>query len=76
MKADLRAFWQDKLSFCKDASNITFFFPTAGPASAGQNLVYMLGYILWSSASIDLKASRTIAVSQAKWGPFFVRVVW
>ena len=31
--ADLRAFRQDNLSFPKDASNITFFFPTAGPPS-------------------------------------------
>ena len=45
MIADLRAFRQDNLSFRKDASNITFFLPLVLPA--GQNLVYMLGYILW-----------------------------
>ena len=47
----------------------SLFFPTADPSwilLAGQNLVYMLEYILWWSASVDLEASCVCAVSADK----------
>ena len=62
--ADLRAF-RGQFVLPEGHQEYHFFFlPML--LLAGQNLVYILGYILWWSASVDLEASCACALSAGK----------